>query len=83
MTMIGTNEVMVSPAPSGGPELIAFLNALEYLNRTKPNFVNFSVTSNYLESITDILQNLEDIQLREYPHIMSSLLWRTGGLHCF
>ena len=67
MTMIGTNEVMVSPAPSGGPELIAFLNALEYLNRTKPNFVNFSVTSNYLESITDILQNLEEFSKGNQP----------------
>ena len=29
--ILGTNEIMVSPAPSGGPELIAFLNALEHI----------------------------------------------------
>ena len=57
---------MVSPAPSGGPELIAFLNALEYLKNRKGQdaFENFTDTSEYLKEMATILKNLEGLQLR-------------------
>ena len=62
-TMIGSNEVMVSPAPSSGPELLAFLNALEYLkNEAGSDFGKMS--ADYLHNITNILENLDDLQLK-------------------
>ena len=67
MTMVGKHEVMVTPLPSGGPELIGYLNALEYLNKTK-RFLDFSVTSDYLHNIANIMTNLEDFYLRLGDH---------------
>ena len=62
-TMIGSNEVMVSPAPSSGPELLAFLNALEYLkNEAGSDFGKMS--ADYLHNITNILENLDELQLK-------------------
>merc|ERR1712223_2335527 len=62
-TMIGSNEVMVSPAPSSGPQLLAFLNALEYLkNEAGSDFGKMS--ADYLHNITNILENLDELQLK-------------------
>ena len=61
-TRIGSHEIMASPAPSSGPELLAFLNTLEYLNGTSSDFGN--VTSEYLHNITNVLENLEKLQLQ-------------------
>ena len=57
---------MVSPAPSGGPELIAFLNALEHLKNQKGQdaFENYTDTSKYLQDMSTILKNLEGLQLQ-------------------
>lgn len=59
---IGSHHVMVSPSPSSGPELLAFLNTLEYMNKTNGNFG--AVTADYLHTLTNVLENLEDWQLR-------------------
>ena len=61
-TMIGSHEVMVSPAPSSGPELLAFLSTVEYLSQTMNNFGQ--ITADYLHSITNALENLENLQLQ-------------------
>lgn len=57
---------MVSPAPSGGPELIAFLNALEHIKNKMGQdvFENFTDTSEYLKKMATILKNLEGLQLQ-------------------
>ena len=61
-TMIGQHEVMVSPSPSSGPELLALLNSFAYLKTQLKSFGK--VTADYLHSLANILENLEDLQLR-------------------
>jgi gamma-glutamyltranspeptidase/glutathione hydrolase len=61
IAMIGSHEVMVSPAPSSGPELLAFLNTLEYLNKTTSDFG--SVNRENLHSMTQVLETLHELQL--------------------
>ena len=62
-TMIGSYEVMVSPAPSSGPELLAFLNTLEYLKQeAKLDFGKLS--AKYLHNMTNVLENLNKLQLK-------------------
>ena len=59
---IGKHEVMVSPAPSSGPELLAILNSFEYLKHSMKNFGDIS--AQYLHTLANIFENLEDLQLR-------------------
>ena len=62
-TMIGQHEVMVSPSPSSGPELLALLNSFSYLKtQLKDRFG--VVTADYLHSLANVLQNLQDLQLK-------------------
>ena len=62
-TMIGSHEIMVSPAPSSGPELLAFLNTLEYMkNEAKSDFGKLS--AKYLHNMTNVLENLSKLQLQ-------------------
>lgn len=61
-SMIGTHEVMVSPSPSSGAELLAYLNTMEYLKNNNADFG--SITPEYLHSLTNVLENLEDLQLQ-------------------
>ena len=62
-TAIGRFEVMASPSPSSGPELLGLLNALEYMNSS--NHIKYGeVSSDYLHILSNVLENLEDLQLR-------------------
>ena len=61
-TMIGQHEVMVSPSPSSGPELLALLNSFSYLKEQLKSSFGV-VTADYLHSLANVLQNLEDLQL--------------------
>merc|ERR1719232_2188960 len=61
--MIGQHEVMVSQSPSSGPELLALLNSFSYLKtQLKDRFG--VVTADYLHSLANVLQNLQDLQLK-------------------
>ena len=61
-TRVGDFMVMSSPAPSSGPKLLAFLNTMESFLAQNSERQN-PYGENYIESVAQILSNLQPLQL--------------------